>query len=178
MLIFSATLSSHRQVDMASSVGHGLCEGGPPPLNGARCSEDLKFSGPPSAPTFHTQPDVYRPHPHEVLRSAEVEALIQVLGAVVDGEGGALAMLGNVIVTAGLEGYLWLCEVPQPLDLGRWVGACHLAGERHVAPREASFHRLSSKRGARWGSEEGKQRQMFQEIQAMAYLTHRNNQCS
>lgn len=130
---------------MASSVGHGLCEGGPPPLNGARCSEDLKFSGPPSAPTFHTQPDVYRPHPHEVLRSAEVEALIQVLGAVVDGEGGALAMLGNVIVTAGLDGHLWLCEVPQPLDLGRWVGACHLAGERHVAPREASFHRLRSK---------------------------------
>lgn len=115
------------------------------PLSGARCSEALRFSGPPLAPTFHTQPDVYSPHPHDVLGPAEVEALIQVLGAVVDGEGRALAMLGNVIVTAGLDGPLGLCEVPQPLDLGRRVGACHLAGERHIATREASFHRLRNK---------------------------------
>jgi hypothetical protein len=39
----------------------------------------------------------------------------------VDGERGALALLGDDVVAAGLDG--GLREVPQPLDPRRWVGS-------------------------------------------------------
>lgn len=59
-----------------------------------------------------------------------------------DGEKRALALLGDGIAAARLDGCLWLREVPKPLDPCRWIGSRHLAGECHVAPHEASFHGL------------------------------------
>lgn len=67
-----------------------------------------------------------------------------------DGQGGALAFLGDEIVAAGLDGHLRLGEVPQPQDLGRGVGSRHQAGEGHVAPHKASLHGLREKGGAPW----------------------------
>lgn len=124
---------------------------------------------PPLGPlTFHTQPDVHLPHPHGVLGLTDVVALIQDLGAVADGECGALAILGDEIVAIGLDDHLGLGEVPQPQDLGRGVGSRHLAGERHIAPHEASLHGLRDKGGTPWRAEGKERRQMFKETQAVA----------
>lgn len=100
--------------------------------------------------TFDAQPDVHFPHPHGVLSPADVVALIQGLGAVLDGQGGARAILGDEIVAVGLDDHLRLGEVPQPHDLCRRVSSRHVAGERHVAPHEASLHGLREKGGAPW----------------------------
>lgn len=138
-LIFSDTLSKPQARDLQMTMAH---EGRPQshPLNGTKGSKATL--GPPfeHLPTFNTQPDICSPHPNRVLGPAEVKASILVLGAVVDGERGALALLGNDIAAAGLDGCLRLREVPQPLDPCRWVGSLHLAGERHIAPHQASFH--------------------------------------
>lgn len=122
------------------------------PHAGTGSSEALKppLLGPLPPLTFHAQPDVHLPHPHGVLSPADIVALIQVLGAVADGEGGPLAILGDEIVAVGLDDYLGLGEVPQPQDLGRGVGSRHFAGECHITPYEASLHGLREKGGAPW----------------------------
>lgn len=71
-------------------------------------------------------------------------------GAVLDSEGGALAILGDEIVATGLDNHLRLGEVPQPQDLGLGVGFRHLTGESHIASHEASLHGLGENGGAPW----------------------------
>lgn len=122
------------------------------PHAGTMSYEALKppHQGPLVSLTFDAQPDVHFPHPHGVLSPADIVALIPVLGAVLDGQSGARAILGDVIVAVGLDDHLGLGEVPQPQDLCRRVSSRHVAGECHIAPHEASPHGLREKGGAPW----------------------------
>lgn len=95
--------------------------------------------GPPAtAPlTFHCEADKELPEPHGVLGLADVAAAVGALGAVLDGEPGHVALLGDKEPTPGLDLHLGLGDVPQPAEPSCRRALGHPARQGHIVTHKA-----------------------------------------
>lgn len=98
-------------------------------------------SGPPAtAPlTLHREADEELPEPHGVLGLADVAAAVGGLGAVLDGEAGHVALVGDEEPAPRLDLHLGLGDVPQPAEPSCRGALRHPARQGHVVTHKAGL---------------------------------------
>lgn len=95
--------------------------------------------------TLHRQADEHLPQPHGVLCFADVTAPIDALGAVLDGEVGHVALLGNEVPPSRFD--LWLGDAPQPGESCCRHALGHTARQGHVVTHKTGLWGLQFQRG-------------------------------
>lgn len=97
--------------------------------------------GPPAtAPlTLHREADKELPEPHGVLGLADIAAAVSALGAVLDGEPGHVALLGDEESPPRLDLHLGLGDVPEPAEPSCRGALGHPAGQGHVVTHKAGL---------------------------------------